>query len=123
MTEVDVGVSPNSSVLQDTPGRGCFFRPAYGMLSRAGIITLILNGHVGMRALICGHGLSPWQCVLLSRRDPSPNRMIGITGPDYSLEQVSGDSVRDVVDWGSIFATNSFSSSDDVPKATTCAKQ
>lgn len=66
------------------------------------------HGNAGVRALICGNGLSPWQCVLLSRRDPSPNRMIGFTGPDYSLEQVSDDSVRDVVDWGSIFATTSF---------------
>ncbi|ANL47370.1 hypothetical protein AMC87_CH02700 [Rhizobium phaseoli] len=79
-----------------------------GRHSHPHLVLASNHGHVGMRALICGHGLSPWQCVLLSRRDSSPNRMIGITGPDYSLEQVSGDSVRDVVDWGSIFATNSF---------------
>ncbi|MBP2444547.1 hypothetical protein [Rhizobium leguminosarum] len=32
------------------------------------------------------------ELLLHSRHDLSPNRMIAITGPDYSLEQVSSNS-------------------------------
>lgn len=49
---------------------------------------------------------SPGDCMLQSKHDPSPNRMIVITGPVHSLEHIPAPPREIVVDLG--LATNPF---------------